>query len=116
MRPRICAWSAGAPHPSQIGIHRPLVRFERRLKIAHTCEIHGFYLEESQRLPKLIKTSRRYSFSIVRVAWVEIGCEAEFFCAAAPSLVRKQPTSSGARSEMAMPSETRNLQLRIGRA
>src|SRR4029077_17729176 len=35
--------------------------------------------------------------------------------AAAPSFVRRQPISSGARSEMAMPSETRNLQLKIGR-
>lgn len=36
--------------------------------------------------------------------------------AAAPSFVRKQPTSSGARSEITMPSETMNLQLKIGRA
>src|ERR1700733_13125328 len=36
--------------------------------------------------------------------------------AGAPSLVRRQPTSSGASSEMFMPSETMNLQLKIGRA
>ena len=32
-----------------------------------------------------------------------------------PSLVRRHPTSSGESSEMFMPSETRNLQLRMGR-
>ena len=33
-----------------------------------------------------------------------------------PNFARRQPTSSGARFEMVMPSETRNLQLKIGRA
>src|ERR1700733_14799844 len=33
-----------------------------------------------------------------------------------PSFVRRQPTNSGARSEIVMPSDTMNLQLRMGRA
>src|SRR3984957_21193725 len=36
-------------------------------------------------------------------------------CAAWPNLVRKHPTSSGAMSVTFIPSDTRNLQLKIGR-
>jgi hypothetical protein len=36
-------------------------------------------------------------------------------CATFPSFVRRQPTNSGAKFEMLIPSETRNLQLRMGR-
>jgi hypothetical protein len=45
-------------------------------------------------------------------AWAELGTVMPL----CPSFVRKHPMSSGARSEIFIPSDTMNLQLRIGRA